>query len=119
MTRRRARAPTLGGGARIRDEHGKSPDRFDRDDGIGQDDVWPFARPAPRLGLLGLRPGAGEGDRIDAAEVQRSRGQAVLQRMSAARLPAYERLADITVDVPGDPKVTCDRVTQALAARAK
>ena len=44
---------------------------------------------------------------------------AVLQRMSAARLPAYERLADITVDVAGDPKVTCDRVMQALAARAK
>jgi shikimate kinase len=44
---------------------------------------------------------------------------AVLQRMSAARLPAYERLADITVDVAGDPNVTCERVLQALAARAK
>jgi shikimate kinase len=44
---------------------------------------------------------------------------AVLQKMSAARLPAYERLADITVDVAGDPNVTCDRVMQALAARAK
>jgi shikimate kinase len=44
---------------------------------------------------------------------------AVLQEMSAARLPAYERLADITVDVARDPNVTCDRVMQALAARAK
>jgi shikimate kinase len=44
---------------------------------------------------------------------------AVLQQMSAARLPAYERLADITVDVASDPKVTCDRVMQALQARAK
>ena len=43
---------------------------------------------------------------------------AVLQQMSAARLPAYERLADITVDVASDPKVTCDRVMQALRARA-
>ncbi|MGZ4214810.1 MAG: shikimate kinase [Solirubrobacteraceae bacterium] len=43
----------------------------------------------------------------------------VLQQMSAARLPAYERLADITVDVADDPKVTCDRVMQALRARAK
>jgi shikimate kinase len=40
---------------------------------------------------------------------------AVLQEMSAARLPAYERLADITVDVASDPNVTCDRVLQALA----
>jgi shikimate kinase len=40
----------------------------------------------------------------------------VLQQMSAARLPAYERLADITVDVASDPQVTCDRVMQALAA---
>src|SRR5690348_1161941 len=37
---------------------------------------------------------------------------AVLQKMSAARLPAYERLADITVDVASDPNVTCDRVMQ-------
>ncbi|MGZ4230752.1 MAG: shikimate kinase [Solirubrobacteraceae bacterium] len=44
---------------------------------------------------------------------------AVLQEMSAARLPAYERLADITVDVDSDPTVTCDRVMQALAMRAK
>ena len=44
---------------------------------------------------------------------------AVLQKMSAARLPAYERLADVTVDVASDPNVTCDRVMQALAARAK
>ena len=42
---------------------------------------------------------------------------AVLQRMSDARLPAYERLADITVDVAPDPQVTCDRVMQALQAR--
>lgn len=42
---------------------------------------------------------------------------AVLQQMSAARLPAYERLADITVDVASDPNVTCDRVMQALQAR--
>ena len=42
---------------------------------------------------------------------------AVLQQMSAARLPAYERLADITVDVAPDPNVTCDRVMQALRAR--
>jgi shikimate kinase len=39
-------------------------------------------------------------------------------QMSADRLPAYERLADITVDVASDPSVTCDRVMQALAARA-
>lgn len=44
---------------------------------------------------------------------------AVLQEMSDARLPAYERLADITVDIDSDPKVTCDRVMQALAARTK
>jgi shikimate kinase len=44
---------------------------------------------------------------------------AVLQEMAAARLPAYERLADITVDVAPDPEVTCDRVMQALRARAK
>jgi shikimate kinase len=44
---------------------------------------------------------------------------AVLQEMSAARLPAYERLADITVSVDSDPNVTCDRVLQALATRAK
>jgi shikimate kinase len=44
---------------------------------------------------------------------------AVLQEMSAARLPAYERFADITVDVASDPNVTCDRVMQALRARAK
>ena len=44
---------------------------------------------------------------------------AVLQQMSADRLPAYERLADITVDVASDPNVTCDRVMQALAARAE
>jgi hypothetical protein len=37
--------------------------------------------------------------------------------MSDARLPAYERLADITVDVAPDPQVTCDRVMQALRAR--
>jgi shikimate kinase len=43
----------------------------------------------------------------------------VLQQMSDARLPAYERLADITVDVAPDPTVTCDRVMQALRARAK
>jgi shikimate kinase len=42
---------------------------------------------------------------------------AVLQRMSDERLPAYERLADITVDVAPDPQVTCDRVMQALRAR--
>jgi shikimate kinase len=44
---------------------------------------------------------------------------AVLQEMSDARLPAYERLADVTVDVDSDPNVTCDRVMQALAARTK
>jgi shikimate kinase len=44
---------------------------------------------------------------------------AVLQQMSADRLPAYERLADITVDVASDPEVTCDRVMRALAAGAK
>lgn len=42
---------------------------------------------------------------------------AVLQRMNAERLPAYERLADITVDVSSDPEVTCDRVLKAIAAR--
>jgi shikimate kinase len=44
---------------------------------------------------------------------------AVLQEMSDARLPAYERLADVTVNVDSDPKVTCDRVMRALSARAK
>ena len=39
---------------------------------------------------------------------------AVLQRLSEARLPMYERLADITVDVTGDPETTCDRVIAAL-----
>jgi shikimate kinase len=42
---------------------------------------------------------------------------AVLQQMNADRLPAYERLADITVDVASDPEVTCDRVLEAIAAR--
>lgn len=44
---------------------------------------------------------------------------AVLQRMNADRLPAYETLADITVDVAGDPEVTCDRVMKAVAAQAE
>jgi dephospho-CoA kinase len=68
---------------------------------------------------------------MTAAELQRLRGQAALHviehrllragleaRMSAARLPAYERLADVTVDVASDPRVTCDRVMAALTARA-
>lgn len=44
---------------------------------------------------------------------------AVLQRMSADRMPGYEQLADITVDVAKDPHITCDRVMEALAARAE
>jgi shikimate kinase len=40
---------------------------------------------------------------------------AVLQRLTEARLPDYERLADITVDVATDPDVTCDRAIEALA----
>ena len=43
---------------------------------------------------------------------------AVLQKLSAERLPAYEHLADITVDVASDPEVTCERVMKALAASA-
>ena len=43
--------------------------------------------------------------------------ETVLQRMSDARLPAYERVADITVDVAPDPQVTCDLVMQALRSR--
>jgi len=39
---------------------------------------------------------------------------AVLQHLSEARLPMYERLADVTVDVTGDPESTCDRVIAAL-----
>jgi shikimate kinase len=39
---------------------------------------------------------------------------AVLQRLSAARLPIYERVADVTVDVAAEPEVTCDRVIEAL-----
>ena len=44
---------------------------------------------------------------------------AVLQRMSAERMPAYERLADVTVDVADDPAVTCDRVLKAIASRVR
>ena len=43
---------------------------------------------------------------------------AVLQRLSEERLPAYERLADITVDVASEPAITCDRVYDALVAHS-
>jgi shikimate kinase len=44
---------------------------------------------------------------------------AVLQRLSEERLPAYERLADITVDVASEPAITCDRVYAALVAHSR
>jgi shikimate kinase len=44
---------------------------------------------------------------------------AVLQRLSEERLPAYERLADITVDVASEPAITCDRVYDALIAHSR
>jgi shikimate kinase len=71
-----------------------------------------------------LRTSAAQEERNISSSGQRHRPLpadpiAVLQEMSAARLPAYERLAAITVDVASDPNVTCDRIMQALAARAK
>jgi shikimate kinase len=43
---------------------------------------------------------------------------ALLRQVAAERDPLFTRLADITVDVvPGDPRATCDRVLDALAAR--
>jgi shikimate kinase len=42
---------------------------------------------------------------------------ALLQKLSAARLPMYEAIADITIEVAGDPKSTADRVIEALRAR--
>lgn len=43
---------------------------------------------------------------------------AVLQRLTKARLGAYERMADITVDAATDPGVTCDRMMEAFARQA-
>ena len=34
---------------------------------------------------------------------------AVLQRLSAARLPMFERVADVTIQVADAPEATCDR----------
>ena len=42
---------------------------------------------------------------------------AALLRIGANRAPLYARLADITVDVAGEPTATCDRVIAALDAR--
>jgi shikimate kinase len=42
----------------------------------------------------------------------------VLQRLTEARLPAYERIADIALDAATDPDVTCDRMMEAFARRA-
>jgi shikimate kinase len=41
---------------------------------------------------------------------------AVLQRLSAARLPMYESVADITIQVAGEPEATCDLAMDALHA---
>lgn len=41
---------------------------------------------------------------------------ALLQRLSAARLPLYENVADITIQVADDPESTCDLVMDALRA---
>jgi shikimate kinase len=41
----------------------------------------------------------------------------VLERLIDSRRALYEALADITVDVAAGPEATCDRVTEALAAR--
>ena len=42
---------------------------------------------------------------------------AVLQRLSAARLPMYERVADITIQVADAPEATCELVMDALHER--
>ncbi len=42
---------------------------------------------------------------------------AVLQRLSAARLPMYERVADITIQVADTPEATCELVMNALHER--
>ena len=42
---------------------------------------------------------------------------AVLQRLSAARLPMYESLADITIQVADQPEATCELVMAALHER--
>jgi shikimate kinase len=42
---------------------------------------------------------------------------AVLQKLFADRRHMYEALADITVEVTGDPASTCDRVIEAVRAR--
>ncbi len=39
-----------------------------------------------------------------------------LERLSSAREQLYEDAADITVDAAADPKVTCDRMLEALRA---
>jgi shikimate kinase len=43
---------------------------------------------------------------------------AVLQRLSVARLPMYEHIADITVEVAAEPQATCDRVIAAVRKRS-
>jgi shikimate kinase len=43
---------------------------------------------------------------------------AVLHRLSVARLPMYEHVADITVDVAAEPQTTCDRVIGAVQKRS-
>ena len=42
---------------------------------------------------------------------------AVLQRLNAARVPMYERVADITIRVADDPEATCDLVVAAVRER--
>jgi shikimate kinase len=44
---------------------------------------------------------------------------AALARLSAVRLPMYERVADITVQVAEDPQATCESVIEALRARER
>ena len=41
----------------------------------------------------------------------------MLQRLSAARLPMYERVADITIQVADTPEATCELVMNALHER--
>jgi shikimate kinase len=43
---------------------------------------------------------------------------AVLQRLSVARLPMYEHIADITIAVAAKPQTTCDRVMEAVRERS-
>jgi shikimate kinase len=75
--------------------------------------------PLPGATTVWLRLGA---DR-EAANIARSGqhhrplapdAEAMLRQVAADRAAAYERLADIVVDVGSDPAVTCEQVLEAL-----